>query len=312
MAKRVATKGKPKQYKETNPRRVKRTTKRAKCQGTDYDIIAPKKPLLPRLYGDPLREGIEEIGLPDPALERETMDDIGLFALGYFQEFASRVKQRCSDDKVTHFDRRMACELFVYMVGQATKLVHYLMLEFKPLFRQVAEGWNQFPCMFPAHPGSLRRLQKRLWDDFGLGKHNPLRLRPAPGRKTFSFETWANQLLFHYIGEIHYKFAIIASKKSAPDFETVWLVEIQLTPEIARQVELLFKDALPPGKNAKQWLDVIWQLLLSDTPEPETDPRLRQLGGRPSKVHDVRATIKAKLGTYLKRMLNESDRAVHE
>ena len=283
--------------------------KRAKSRGTDY-IIPPKKPLLPRLYGDPLQEGIEEIGLPDPALERESMDDIGLFALGYFQEFASRVKQRCSDDKVTDFDKRMACELFVYMVGQATKLVHYLMLQFKPPFRQVAEGSNHFPYMFPAHPGSLRRLQKRLWDDFGLGKHNPLRLRPVPGRKTFSFETWANQLLFHYICELQYKFAIIANKKSAPDFETVWLGEIQLTPEIARQVELLFKDAFPPTKNPKQWLNVIWQLLLLDTPEPEKHPRLRQLGGRPSKAHNVRSTIKAKLGTYLERMLN--DQGVHK
>jgi hypothetical protein len=71
----------------------------------------------------------------------------------------------------------------------------------------------------------------------------------------------------------------------------------------------VIKVPLTP-KNAKVWLDQIWKMLLIDIPEPEMHPRLRQLGGRPSKVHDVRATIKAKLGTYLERMLN--DQAVHK
>ena len=63
-------------------------------------------------------------------------------------------------------------------------------------------------------------------------------------------------------------------------------------------------------ENASRWLDLIWKLLLIDIPEPETHPRLRQLGGRPSKAHNVRSAIKAKLGTYLERMLNDQAASV--
>jgi hypothetical protein len=79
-------------------------------------------------------------------------------------------------------------------------------------------------------------------------------------------------------------------------------------------------------QNAKQWLDVIWKLLLLGIPNPEKHPRLRQLGDSPSRrrkgmdfdgtvgektqASNVRASIKAKLGVYLERMLNEQ--AVHK
>jgi len=79
-------------------------------------------------------------------------------------------------------------------------------------------------------------------------------------------------------------------------------------------------------ENANQWFDVIWKLLLIGIPDPETHPRLRQLVVRPSlnnkrtrrdgtvgektQAHNIRASIKAKLGVYLKRMLNDS--AVHK
>jgi hypothetical protein len=274
-------------------------------------LMAKREKPLSRVYGDPFLEGIEEIGLPARELEGESFDDIGILALGYFQELAARVKQRCSEKKVTALEKHVDCFFFIYMVGEATKLVHDLALEFQSTFREVAEGMNQIPWMFPAHPEALRRLQKMLWDDFNLGKRNPLKLRPAPGRKTFSFETWANQLLCDYFYQVYYKYAVINGKKSEPNFETVWLVQVRLTPKIARQLELLFEQAFPLTlKSAKRWLDVIWELLLIDIPEPEKHPRLRQLGGRPSKAHNVRSAIKAKLGTYLERMLN--DQALHK
>jgi hypothetical protein len=91
--------------------------------------------------------------------------------------------------------------------------------------------------------------------------------------------------------------------------------------EVAHHVPLT-----PDPKNLKQWLAVIWELLLKDIPEPEKHPRLRQLVVRPSLItkrirpdgtvakttqaHNIRAAIKAKLGVYLKRMLNDS--AVHQ
>ena len=74
-------------------------------------------------------------------------------------------------------------------------------------------------------------------------------------------------------------------------------------------------------QNVKRWLDAMWKLLLMQIPEPEKHPRLRQLGNFPSRrkkgmnlfgsvgaktqAANIRATIKAKLGLYLERMLNE-------
>jgi hypothetical protein len=38
------------------------------------------------------------------------------------------------------------------------------------------------------------------------------------------------------------------------------------------------------SKNARQWLDVIWELLLIVIPEPEKEPQLRKLGQHPSRM----------------------------
>jgi hypothetical protein len=257
--------------------------------------MAKREKSLPRVYGDPF---LEEVGLPSQDLKRESTDEIGLIALGYFQELAARVKQGCSDEKLTDFEKRMECELFVHVVGWVASLPRDLALEFERPFRQVAEGLNQFPCNFPAHPESLRKLQKMLWDDYGLGKRNPLKLRPVRGRKTFSFETWVNQLLFHYYNQCYYQYMAGIARAGS-----------KLRTNIERICSPV-PHRLAKKESARLWLEIIWELLLHDIPEPETDPRLRQLGGRPSKVHDVRATIKAKLGTYLERMLN--DQAVHK
>src|SRR6266480_5284777 len=100
-------------------------------------LMAKREKALPRIYGDPFQE---EIGLPAPELAGESMDDIASFALGYFQEFAARVKERCSNEKLTGLQKRVDCFFLIYMVGEATRLVHDLAREFQPTFREVAEG----------------------------------------------------------------------------------------------------------------------------------------------------------------------------
>jgi hypothetical protein len=157
-----------------------------------------------------------------------------------------------------------------------------LATEFQESFRKIAEELPGFPCLFPAHVDHQWFLQKFMLDKLNLGKRYALKVRAASGRKTFSTKTWVNELLT----------------------DLIHMDEVPFTPE-----------------NPKQWLDAIWEQLLLEIPNPEAHPRLRQLAGRPSlrtkrmrrdgKVgektqgHNIRAAIKAKLGEYLKRMLND-------
>jgi hypothetical protein len=251
---------------------------------------------LPRVYGNPFQQGIEEIELPTPELESESTEDIASFALGHIQELAARLKHVCSDKKATGPEKRIVCALLLHTVGDATALINELAIEFQVPFRGIAEESTHFPCLFPSTPESLEGLQKFIWDNLNLGKRIGLKIRPGPGRKTFSQKTWVNNLLIGYILEVY----------SGPPL----IAELQLPPKVARELRLRFKPPPLARKNARQCLDVIWQLLLRDIPEPEKHPRLRQLGGRPSKAHNVRSTIKAKLGVYLERML--TDQAVHK
>jgi len=158
-----------------------------------------------------------------------------------------------------------------------------LAIEFQESFRKIAEGLPGFPCLFPAHVDHQWFLQKFMLDKLNLGKRYALKLRTAPGRKTFSLRTWANKLLT----------------------DLIHMDEVPFTPE-----------------SPKQWLDAIWKQLLLVIPNPETHPRLRQLVDRPSLInkrmrrdgtvgektqsHNIRAAIKAKLGVYLTRTLNDS------
>jgi hypothetical protein len=269
-------------------------------------LLADYSKALPRVFGNPMLQGI---GMPDPRLTDESTGHIAAYALGYVQELAARVHQHCSDEKLTSEEKQQASQLLVNIACQATALMNRLAGAFRLSFREIAEESASFPCLFPAHAGELRFLQKIMWNDFNLGKRHPLKLRPARGRKTFSFETWVNQLLIHYIGKLN-KVAwamveIRAAGRTAPNAETDIervVLKVPLTPE-----------------NGKQWLDVIWQLLLIDMPSPEKHQRLRQLGGRPSRKarrlrrdgtigektqsHNVRASIKEKLGVYLTRLL---------
>jgi len=250
---------------------------------------------LPRFFGDP-RRGIR---LPAPQLEGESTVAIAYDAVSCIQEVAARVQYCCSQKKKSGKEKELPARHLIIIASEATLLLNELARAFQQTFRTIAEDLSVFPCMFPAHSETLRSLEKWVWNDLNLGKNHNLKLRPRRGRKTFSYETWANQLLLRYIYFIN-MFAEMAG------FNDAEFASFSFSSALKRFVA---KVPLTP-KNAKQWLDTIWDFLLVEIPEPETHPRLRQLGGRPSKVHDVRGTIKAKLGTYLERMLN--DQAVHK
>jgi hypothetical protein len=230
------------------------------------------------------------------------------------EELAEQIHRCCSDKKLTSYQKRVACEQLVELAFISTHSVYRLAEEFPEPFREIAEELPHFPCLFPAHADDLRSLQKIMWDEFNLGRRHPLKLRTAQGRKTFSKKTWANGLLLNFIDLVNELAREEHERDPGEDYVTT-------LRHVAHHVPLT-----PDPQNAKQWLEVIWELLLGGIPEPEKDPRLRQLVERPSlrrkrmrrdgmvgektQAHNVRAAIKAKLGVYLKRMLNDS--AVHK
>jgi hypothetical protein len=214
----------------------------------------------------------------------------------YIEELARQIHRCCSEKKWTSYQKRVVCEQLVMLAFLSTKSIHRLANEFPEPFRKIAEELPSFPCLFPAHPERLRIVQKLMLDGFNLGKRHTFKLRAAPGRKTFSYKTWVNAFLMNLIDLVYEE----ADRYWELDPDWDYLDEYR---ELARYVPL-------SPENAKRWLDAIWELLLTCIPEPEKHRRLRQLGGRPSKAHEVRATIKAKLGTYLERLLNAQ--AVHK
>jgi len=229
------------------------------------------------------------------------------------EQLARQIRRCCSDKKWNRFQKRVACEQIVNLAFLSTESMNCLAIEFPEPFREIAEELSHFPCLFPASAEGLRALQKVMWDKFNLGKRHTLKLRAAPGRKTFSEKTWVNRFLIRHIALVH------ESARNEEELDPGWKYGVDTFREVACYVPLT-------AQNARQWLDVIWKLLLMGIPEPEKHPRLRQLVARPSlnnkrtrrdgtvgqktQAHNVRASIKAKLGVYLKRMLNDS--AVHK
>jgi hypothetical protein len=214
----------------------------------------------------------------------------------YIKELARQIHRCCSEKKWTSYQKRVACEQLVKLACLSTQIIALLAKEFPEPFREIAEEMPWFPCLFPAHADELRSLQKIIWDELNLGKRHELKLRAAPGRKTFSMKTWTNKLLIDLIEVVRGLARAENERDPGEKYGSIFrdvAYHVPLTPE-----------------NAKEWLDVMWKALLVAIPNPETHPRLRQLGGRPSKRYDVPATIKAKLGTYLERMLNAQ--AVHK
>ena len=184
--------------------------------------------------------------------------------------------------------------------------------------------------MFPAHPDELKLLKEEMLNKFNLGKRNTFKLRAAPGRKTFSFETWVKELLIRYICKMHSKEWSLMVENLRTNEDTTLTVEA-LAKRMALIRDSKVPDPLTPN-NVRQWLDAIWALLLKDIPEPEKHPQLRKLGEHPSRTERahfgerkttrsikdavgknakhqtagyVRAAIKEALGKYLVRMLRK-------
>jgi hypothetical protein len=263
---------------------------------------------LPRVFGDPLRL---DIGEPDPRLKNESNRHIALCALGCLQELAARVRNYCEDADQTSENKRAACQLLVNVGADAALYIHLLVQEFPSSFREIAERSGKFPCLFPAHRDEIKALEKIMLDDLALGTLHPLKLRAVRGLKTFSMETYVNQILLHYIRKIRGITTALLSNRLAGlrDFESSPMIEIE---RIQHEVPLT-------ADTAKQWLAVIWELLLLDVPHPEKHRHLSQLGQRKSRKEkgsnsvgkvgaktqatNVRASIKEALGRQLKRLL---------
>jgi len=283
-------------------------------------------PPLPPVYSNTLREGI---GVPFPELEGEETAMVAAKASGYIQELAARTKVRCSDQKLTKEEKRGDFGMLLFVACEGVNLVHQLAKAF-PELRKVAEIMPEFPCMFPAHPGKLKSLKDEMWNIFNLGKRHTFKLRAAPGRKTFSFETEINKLLVHYICKMN----SMTSRLMIEDFRRHEHTAPTVDVSVKRMTRIL--DFMMPDpftlESAKEWLDIIWVFLLRDIPEPEKHPQLRKLGQHPSRTERahfgerkttrsikdavggnakhqtagyVRAAIKEGLGKYLVRMLRK-------
>jgi hypothetical protein len=284
-------------------------------------------PPLPPVFGNTLREGFEGIGLPFRELEGQSTGEIAGGASGYIQELAARVKQHCSAQRLT---AKGECIVLFLTVSEGVTVLHQLAKAFPEHFRRIAEVMPGFPCMFPAHPDELKLLKEEMWDKFNLGKRHTFKLRAAPGRKTFSFKTWVNELLTDYICKIH----SLASSRMLQHLQInddTSLTVDAIAKRMARILDSMLPAPLTP-KSAMEWLDIIWVLLLRDIPEPEKHPQLRKLGQHPSRTERahfgerkttrsikdavggnakhqtagyVRAAIKEALGKYLVRMLRK-------
>jgi hypothetical protein len=102
------------------------------------------------------------------------------------KELVKQIRGCCSDKKWTCYQKRVACEELVKLAFLSTRTLHLLAQKFPEPFREIAEEWPEFPCLFPAHAEDFPSLKTMMWDELNLGKRFALRLRASPGRKTFS------------------------------------------------------------------------------------------------------------------------------
>jgi hypothetical protein len=223
-------------------------------------------------------------------------------------ELARQIHVCCSESRWTSYQKRVACEELFKIAFVAIHSINNLADEFPESFQEIAEELPVYPCLFPAHRDDLPLLEKMMREQLKLGRRYALKVRATAGGKTFSKKTPTNQLLVSLIHTVQsVGWSIHDSdpgEKRASRIREV-AIYVPLTPE-----------------NAKKWLEAIWEVLLTVHPEPEKVPHLRQLVSRPSLkkkrmrrdgtvgektlAHNTRASIKSKLGTYLRRMLNDS------
>jgi hypothetical protein len=275
-------------------------------------ILAKHSKTLPCIFGDPLRQGI---GTPDSRLANESPGHIAAYTVGYQQELAARVKQLCEDPRETPERKREACQLLVNIATEAAADIHLLFQRFPEPFRAIAETRSNFPCLFPAHPEQRAALNQTVLEDLGLGKLHPLKLRSKTGRKTFSMERYANKLLLHYLKEI---------RRIREELLSLRLNDPWASAAIPRlEIERLDEEIPLSAANVKPWMDVIWQLLLEDLPQPESHDEIKRLGHHRrqhtitrrftvkarTRAANIRDGIKHALGRYLVRMLRSEERS---
>ena len=185
--------------------------------------------------------------------------------------------------------------------------VKTLSVAFPDVFKAVASRKAAFPVKLPALKEDSDKIIHWLKETLQLGSEHELKLR---GRKTFSRSTFANSLILHYVGRIK-KTAIERQRlRNENPFE---LERVELIPE-----ETLTHIGLCAA-TARQWMALIWHLLLVDYPAPEENARLKQFGAhkarrpalrleshrRKSEAANHRAGIKDALLKYLRRMFSD-------
>jgi hypothetical protein len=249
--------------------------------------------LIPAVFGDMFVQGIPK---SNPLLDRESAGHIADYSLGYLQELVARVHEVCIDEEQTEEQKREACETLFSICRDAASMLFKLAFAFPELFKSIASERANFPCLFPALPEEQAFLKWFLFERLQLGSKHELKLRVPRGRKTFSIRG-INGLLLLYIEKIR----SIQSHLRFLQLSNPGLLLEDRQPSLLERLDDEFP--LTPA-NASRWVDVIWDLLLQDIQHPENDPRLRNLGNRPSRA-DRAGTIWSPSVTKRKRSRKE-------
>jgi hypothetical protein len=253
---------------------------------------------------DPLIGGIPK---PSPISSGFSTGEVLEKALGWQQELAARVREYQEEPNISFEQRTEAANFLVNLAAEAAMSIEALSRAFPDAFRAVASRKGAFPVNFPVLPEDRESTIRWLDETLCLGSKHELKLRR--GRKPFSRKTFANNLLLGYIGRIKARAIELQRLRIEHPFE---LEDVQLLPE-----ENLVLHAPLSEATAKEWMQVIWKLLLVEYPAPEKDRRLRQFGAHKAKrtrialgksspkseAANIRAAIRDTLLKYLYRLL---------
>jgi hypothetical protein len=253
--------------------------------------------------GDPLISGIPE---PYPYSSGFSTGEVCKKALAWQQELTARVRKYQEGPDIPFEQKTEAANYLVNLAAEAAMAVEALSRAFPDAFRAVASKKAAFPVNVPVFSEDRDQSIRWLTEILQLGSNHELKLQ---GRKTFSRDTFANALLLGYIGRIKAKAVEVRRLR----------IQYQLDFKSLKQLpEEKLASKIPLSKGtAKEWMEVIWNLLLVDYPEPEKDERLRRLGARKaaktrialgkssprSEGANIRAGIRDALLKYLYRLL---------
>jgi hypothetical protein len=238
--------------------------------------------------GNPLIAGIPE---PSPYSSGFSTGQVVAKALGWQQELAARVREIQERPGIPLDQRTEAANFLVNLAAEAALAIETLCSAFPEVFKTVARKRGTFPVNLSVLKEDNDRIQGWL-ETLELGSEHELKLK---GRKTFSRRTFANDLLIRYMGQI---------KASAVQLSHLRIQNPVEFANLERSVaeKLTFHTPLSKA-TAKEWMKVIWKLLLADYPAPERDKRLKQFG-----IHKARKT-RIMLGKSLPRSEGASVRA---